>query len=42
MLEAAWGAVRSIDAGRPFVLLGGIHFELIAHERVRTIRDLKS
>ena len=44
MLDAGWSAVRAIDVGGPFVLLGGIHvgcFELIANERVRTIRDLK-
>jgi NitT/TauT family transport system substrate-binding protein len=44
MLDPAWSAVRQIDAGRPLVLLGGIHvgcFELIGNERVRTIRDLK-
>jgi len=43
-LEAAWYAVTRIEAGDPFVLLAGVHvgcFELIGHERVRTIRDLK-
>jgi NitT/TauT family transport system substrate-binding protein len=36
--------VQQIDAGAPAVLLAGVHvgcFELLGHERVRTIRDLK-
>jgi NitT/TauT family transport system substrate-binding protein len=44
MLDAAWSGVTHIDAGYPYVLLAGIHvgcFDLIAHERVRAIRDLK-
>jgi NitT/TauT family transport system substrate-binding protein len=43
-LEAAWSAATRIDVGDPFVLLAGIHagcFELIAHEGVRKIHDLK-
>ena len=37
-------AVRWIEAGEPLVIVAGIHvgcFELIGHERVRAIRDLK-
>jgi NitT/TauT family transport system substrate-binding protein len=36
--------VRRIEAGDPLVILAGVHvgcFELLGHERVRTIRDLK-
>jgi NitT/TauT family transport system substrate-binding protein len=43
-LQAAPYAVRQIDAGDPIVLLAGIHvgcIELLGHERVRAIRDLK-
>src|SRR3989441_811473 len=43
-LITALPAVRWIEAGEPLVILAGIHggcFELIARERVRTIRDLK-
>ncbi len=43
----AWtppGLLSDLDAGKPFVALAGFHggcYELFAHERVRTIGDLK-
>jgi NitT/TauT family transport system substrate-binding protein len=43
-LQAAPLLVRRIDAGDPLVLLAGVHvgcFELMGHEHVRAIRDLK-
>jgi NitT/TauT family transport system substrate-binding protein len=43
-LDAATALVPALDAGRPLVLLAGIHggcYEMFGHERVRTIRDLK-
>jgi NitT/TauT family transport system substrate-binding protein len=43
-LHTALLGVRRIEAGAPVVFLAGVHvgcFELIGHERVRTIRDLK-
>ena len=43
-LDAVTALVPALDAGRPIVLLAGIHggcYELFANERVRTIRDLK-
>jgi NitT/TauT family transport system substrate-binding protein len=43
-LQGALGGVRRIEAGDSVVFLAGVHvgcFELIGHERVRTIRDLK-
>jgi len=43
-LDAATALVPALDAGRPIVLLAGIHggcYELFGNERVRTIRDLK-
>src|SRR5262245_28667980 len=36
--------LRDIDAGKPLVLLAGLHegcYELIANDRVRALRDLK-
>jgi NitT/TauT family transport system substrate-binding protein len=36
--------IKEIDAGRPIVILAGIHvgcYELFASERIRTIRDLR-
>ena len=38
------GLIPHLDAGRPMVVLAGVHagcYELFASERVRTIRDLK-
>jgi NitT/TauT family transport system substrate-binding protein len=38
------GLIPHLDAGQPIVLLAGVHggcYELFAHERVRSIRDLK-
>jgi NitT/TauT family transport system substrate-binding protein len=38
------GLIPHLDAGRPIVLLAGVHagcYELFANERVNTIRDLK-
>jgi NitT/TauT family transport system substrate-binding protein len=43
-LHTALLGVRRIEAGAPVVFLAGVHvgcFELIGHERVRAIRDLK-
>jgi NitT/TauT family transport system substrate-binding protein len=43
-LQTALTGVRRIEADDPVVLLAGIHvgcFELMGHERVRAIRDLK-
>jgi NitT/TauT family transport system substrate-binding protein len=37
-------AVASLDAGRPFVMLSGVHvgcWELFVHERTTAVRDLK-
>jgi NitT/TauT family transport system substrate-binding protein len=42
--ETAPQILPALDAGRPIVTLAGIHvgcFELVAHERIRAIRDLK-
>jgi len=39
------GLIPHLDAGRPILLLAGVHagcYELFASERVRTIRDLKN
>ena len=39
------GLLLSLDAGRPFVAIGGIHagcFELFGTSRVRSVRDLKN
>ena len=44
VLMSALPAVQRIEAGDPLVILAGVHvgcFELIGHEHVRTIRDLK-
>jgi NitT/TauT family transport system substrate-binding protein len=38
------GLMSDLDAGKPFVVLSGLHggcYELFANERVRSIRDLK-
>ena len=43
-LNFAAPLVISIDAGEPITVLAGVHpgcFELFAHERIRSIRDLK-
>jgi NitT/TauT family transport system substrate-binding protein len=43
-LHTALQGVRRIEAGDPVVLLAGVHvgcFDLMGHERVRAIRDLK-
>jgi NitT/TauT family transport system substrate-binding protein len=43
-LMSAPPAVRQIEAGDPLVILAGVHvgcFELLGHEHVRGIRDLK-
>ncbi len=43
-LHTAQSGLRRIEAGDPIVILAGVHvgcFELMGHERVRTIRDLK-
>jgi NitT/TauT family transport system substrate-binding protein len=43
-LTTPLAAVQRIEAGDPLVVLAGVHvgcFELFAHKRVRTIRDLK-
>ena len=41
---ATYDALPQLDAGKPLVLLAGIHggcYELFAHERVSALRDLK-
>jgi NitT/TauT family transport system substrate-binding protein len=43
-LHTTQGGLRRIEAGDPLVILAGVHvgcFELLGHERVRSIRDLK-
>jgi NitT/TauT family transport system substrate-binding protein len=43
-LGTPMATARRIEAGDPLVILAGVHvgcFELLGHERVRTIRDLK-
>jgi NitT/TauT family transport system substrate-binding protein len=43
-LDGATALVPGLDAGRPFVVLAGVHggcYELFGNERVRAIRDLK-
>jgi NitT/TauT family transport system substrate-binding protein len=43
-LTTPLAAVRRTEAGDPLVVLAGVHvgcFELLGHQRVRTIRDLK-
>jgi NitT/TauT family transport system substrate-binding protein len=43
-MELATTLVMEIEAGRPFVVLAGIHvgcYELFAADRVRSVRDLK-
>ena len=43
-MEGATALVPALDAGRPIVLLAGVHggcYELFGNEGVRTIRDLK-
>jgi len=43
-MELATTLVMEIEAGRPFVVLAGIHagcYELFATDRVRSVRDLK-
>ena len=43
-LDAVVGLIPALDAGRPLVVLAGIHvgcYELFGNERIRTVRDLK-
>jgi NitT/TauT family transport system substrate-binding protein len=43
-VHTAPGLLPDLDAGKPMVVLAGLHggcYELVAHKRVRAIRDLK-
>src|SRR6476469_6134324 len=43
-MDGATAVVPALDAGRPLVILSGVHggcYQLLGNERVRAIRDLK-